>query len=383
MIKRNKSVIVILISILLLAQGCAALPELVESTALPTKTDDLPEATKTLVPPTLTPIPPTPTPTREVIAEGNVQRLISAWDYSIQDDSFRTVAISPDGQILAAGTGQNQGSPDQKLRLWDVSTGQLLAESEKVDSIIWDLVYSPTGSFLAVGLDNGLMQLRNPLDLSLIDQYYLLGPVNSLSFSPDGLRLAAGVADDGSGTVFIIDLSTGEMLLEFWAHPYSVPGMDFSPDGSMLVTGAVDRTVKVWNSSTGELIQSLPQDGQGSAVTFSPDGGLVASGFCAKSENNVCQEGGVLLWSTTTWGLFRSLSGSGNWIEDLDFSYSGDLVSGVDRNGYLHFWRVNDGVNLYSMKTISYGAEAISISDDGLYLATGSNDRVTLWLIGQ
>jgi len=381
----NKSnpIIVVLISLIFLAQGCTSLPEVVEPTLVPTKSDDLPEVTSTLIPPTLTPNPPTPTPTREVIAGGNVQRLISAWDFSIQDDSFRTVAISPDGQILAAGTGQNLESSDQKLRLWDVTTGQLLAESEKVDSIIWDLVYSPTGSFLAIGLDSGIVQIRGPQDLRQIQQFYFPGPVNGLSISPDGKKLAAGVADNGDGTVFIIDLTSGENLLSFWAHPYSVPGIDFSQDGSLLATGAVDRTVKVWNSSTGELIQSLPQDGQGSAVAFSPDGGLLASGFCAKSENYVCQEGGVLLWSTTTWGLFRSLSGSGNWIEDLAFSYAGDLVAGVDRNGYLHFWRVNDGANLYSMKTSSYGAEAISISDDGVYLATGSNDKVNLWLIGQ
>ena len=381
----NKSnpIIVVFISLIYLAQACTALPEVVESTAVPTKTDDLPEATSTLIPPTLTMIPPTPTPIREVIASGNVQRLIATWGYSIPDDSFRTVAFSPDGLTLAAGSGQNNESPDQKLRLWDMSTGQLLAESEKVDSIIWDLVFSPTGNFLAVGLDSGVIQIRGPEDLRQIQQFYFPGAVNSVSISPDGTKMAAGVADNGNGTVYIIDLASGENLLSFWAHPYSVPDMEFSPDGSMLATGAVDRATKVWNSSTGELIQSLPQDGQGSAVAFSPDGGLLATGFCAKSENYVCQEGGVLLWSTTTWSLFRSLSGPGNWIEDLVFSYSGDLVAGVDRNGYLHFWRVNDGVNLYSMKTSSYGAEAISISDDGVYLATGSNDKVNLWLIGQ
>ncbi len=207
--------------------------------------------------------------------------------------------------------------------------------------------------------------------------------MNSLSYSPDGTKLAVGVADNGNGTVYFLDLISGETVLSFWAHPYSIPSMDFSPDGNLLATGAVDRTVRVWNSSTGELIQSLPQDGQGTAVRFSPDGGLLASGYCARSEDYVCQEGGVLLWSTTTWSLFRSLSGPSNWIEDLAFSYSGDLVSGVDRNGYLHFWRVNDGENLLFTRPSDYGSEAISISKDGYYLATASNDKVTLWVIGQ
>ena len=383
MIKKSNLIIVIILSLIFLAQGCTAIPEKVEPAAVPTKTEDLSVATNTLVPPTLTPIPPTATPTREIIENGNIQRLISAWDYSIQDDSFRTIALSPDGHILAAGTGQNTESSDQKLRLWDVSTGQLLAESEKVNSIIWDMVFSPSGSFLAVGLDSGIVQIRDPQDLSQIQQIYFPGPVNGLSISPDGTKLAAGVADNGDGTVYIIDLASGENLLSFWAHPYSVPSLDYSPDGSLLATGAVDRTVKVWNSFTGELIQSLPQDGQGSAVAFSPDGGLLASGYCAKSESYACQESGVLLWSTTTWGLFKSLSDSGIWVEDLAFSYYGDLVSGVDRNGYLHFWRVNDGVNQLSIKPTNFGSVALSFSKDGLYLASASSDKVSLWLIGQ
>ena len=381
----NKSnpIIVVFISLIFLAQACTALPEVVESTVVPTKTDDLPEATSTLIPPTLTMIPPTPTPIREVIASGNVQRLIATWGYSIPDDSFRTVAFSPDGLMLAAGSGQNNESPDQKLRLWDVSTGQLLAESKKIGSIIWDLVYSPTGNFIAVGLDSGIVQMHSPLDLSQIQQFYFPGPVNSLSISPDGTKLAAGVADNGDGMVYIIDLTSGENLLSFWAHPYSVADMDFSPDGSMLATGAVDRATKVWNSSTGELIQSLPQDGQGSAVAFSHDGGLLATGFCAKSENYVCQEGGVLLWSTTTWSLFRSLSGPGNWIEDLAFSDTDDLVVGADRYEFLHFWQVNDGVNLHSTRITSYGSYAIDISNDGFYLIAGSAYGLTLLEIGQ
>jgi WD40 repeat protein len=383
MIMKKNTLPVILLCLVIFAQGCAAQPDVSELVPEPTQTDTLPLATETLLPPTLTSIPPTPTPTREVISSANVQRLISVWGFPLPDDDFRTVAFSPDGQILAAGTGQNNDSPDQKLRLLDVPTGQLLAESEKVDSIIWDLDYSPAGDFLAVALDSGIVQIRGPQDLSQIRQIYFPGPVNSLSISPDGKKLAAGVADNGSGTVFIIDLPSGENLLSFWAHPYSVADMDFSPDGSVLATGAVDRITKVWNSATGELIQSLPQDGQGTAVAFSNNGGLLASGFCAKSENYVCQQGGVLLWSTTTWDLFRTLSGPDNWVEDLAFSAADDLVAGVDRNGFLHFWRVNDGVNLHSLKINSYGSNAVAISSDGLYIADGSAYTLGLRGIGQ
>jgi WD40 repeat protein len=381
--KKSIAATVFLLCLLFLSQGCSPVPDVLDPTTPPTETEPPPAATNTEIPPTLTPIPPTPTLIREVIDSENVQRLISSWGFSIPDDSFRTVAFSPDGQRLAAGTGQNNESPDQKLRLMDVSTGQLLAESEDMDSIIWDLVFLPSGSFLAAALDNGIVQMRGAEDLRQIQQFYFPGPVNSLSISPDGKKMAAGVADNGNGTVFIIDLTSGENLLSFWAHPYSIPDMDFSPDGSLLATGAVDRTVKVWNSSTGELIQSLPQDGQGSVLAFSHDGGLLAAGYCAKSENYVCQEDGVLLWSTTTWGLFRSLSGSGTWVEGLAFSNSDDLVAGVDRNGYLYFWRVNDGLILHSLKISSYGADAIAISNDGRYLATGSTYNLSLMQIGQ
>ncbi|MFL7812410.1 MAG: WD40 repeat domain-containing protein [Anaerolineales bacterium] len=372
----------VLMGLALLSQGCSSPPAAAEPTSAPTETDIPPAPTNTLPPPTQTAVPPTPTPTREAITDANLQRLSSAWRFEIPQDSFRVVAFSPDSQRLAAGTGQNLDSPDQKLRIWDATTGELLAESEKVDTMIWDLAYHPDGSLLAVGLENGLAQMRDALDLSVVRQFYLPGPVNSLDISPDGTKLAAGVADNGSGTVYIIDLASGETTLSFWAHPYSVPDLDFSPDGSLLATGAVDRTVRVWNSASGELLQTLPLDGQGSALAFSHDGGLLASGYCARSENYVCLESGILLWSTTTWGTFRTLSGPGSWIEDLAFSDADDLVAGVDRNGYNYFWRVSDGSILDSFLISNTGSSAIAISADGLFLATGSNSDVRVWQIG-
>ena len=381
--KKNLPLVGLILIIILLNSACSGLQSVPDPIPVSTDTIVPIKATDTQAPPTQTIKPPTPTPSREIITSGNLDRLIATWGFDIPDDSFRAIAFSPDDLTLVVGSGQNNESPDQKLRSFDMQTGQLIAESEETGSIIWDIAYSPDGSVLAVGLDSGIVQFRGPRDLSQSQQFYFPGPVNSLSFSPDGNRLAAGVADNGDGKVYIIDLSTGETQLSFRAHPYSVADMDFSPDGSLLATGAVDRATKVWDSTTGELIQSLPQEGQGSAVAFSHNGGLLASGYCAKSEDYVCQEGGILLWSTTTWDVFRNLSGGGNWIEDLVFSKNDDLVIGADRYEYLHLWQVNDGAVLRVMRISSYGSYALALSSDGRSLAAGSAFRAGLFQIGQ
>ena len=116
---------------------------------------------------------------------------------------------------------------------------------------------------------------------------------------------------------------------------------------------------------------------------FSHDGGLLASGYCANSENYVCLEASVVLWSTTTWSPFQYLYGCGDWCEDLAYSDADDLVAGVDRNGSMNFWRVSDGWIESSIQLSISGASAVAISNDGFLLAAAANDLVSAWRIEQ
>ena len=381
----KKTPIYLFLSMLfLLTNSCAFLaPGDLEPSPEPTQTILVPSATVTPVPPTNTPNPPSPTPTLAVpaIGSGNLKGLNMVWEFTVPGDSFRSAAFSPDNQSLAAGTGMNQTSQDQKLRLWDVGTGNLRAESEKLYAIIWDLIYTPNGNLIAVALDNAAVEMRNVADLSPVYRIEYQGPVNSLAISPDGTRLAAGVASGDGGVVAIRDLVSGDLLFEFWAHPYSVPSMDFSPDGSLLATGATDRSVKIWNGQTGELLQTLPQAGQGNAVMFSPDGSLLASGDCSESINYQCQQGAVLLWNTNNWQIFRTLTGAQDWVGGVAFSADMSVLAGVSRDGSIYFWRISDGTLLHQIQTSVYGAEALSISSDGRYLATGAGEQVKAWRV--
>src|SRR5262249_20850030 len=75
------------------------------------------------------------------------------------------------------------------------------------------------------------------------------GKVHSVSWSPDGKRLATGSAD---GTVKVWDASGGRELL---AYKGKVTSVSWSPDGKQLASGSWDGTVKVWEAASIEAVQ--------------------------------------------------------------------------------------------------------------------------------
>ena len=100
--------------------------------------------------------------------------------------------------------------------------------------------------------------------------------VTSVSFSPDGSRIVSGSWDK---SVRVWDASSGELMNTLEGHTGWVRSVSFSPDGSRIVSGSDDSSVRVWDASSGELLKVL--DGHTSEVTsvsFSPDGSRIVSG---------------------------------------------------------------------------------------------------------
>ena len=100
--------------------------------------------------------------------------------------------------------------------------------------------------------------------------------VRSVAFSPDGNIIASGSVDK---TIKLWETRTGSLIKTLEGHSYDVESVAFSPDGKIIASGSWDKTIKLWETRTGSLIKTL--EGHSDLVTsvaFSPDGKIIASG---------------------------------------------------------------------------------------------------------
>ena len=95
--------------------------------------------------------------------------------------------------------------------------------------------------------------------------------VIAVAFSPDGKRIASGSDDK---TIKLWDTATGDLEKTLVGHLDTVDTVAFSPDSKRIASGSWDRTIKVWNTANGDLEKMLVGHLETGvlAIAFSPDG---------------------------------------------------------------------------------------------------------------
>jgi WD40 repeat protein len=388
----------------------------------------------------------------------------------VESSTFEDIAFSPAGTLLAAIAGTAVVTwkiPSYEVNVWQVPGGEL------------GVTFSNDGSLLAVSghstmtllnaedgqvtrtLTLGGVTLTNPrfspdsrylAACSLGHAFFVwdlrseeetpreffghLDNVRSISFSPDGARIASGSDDcqiriwdlEGGRTEEALQVLKGHSRSVLWVdfspitarslvstskdrtvriwdlgadsdaidgdavaateqaqhvrHPAPINFVTLSPDGKTIASGCEDGRILLWDGETGRHRQELrgpepetdpPHDGQVLWLAFSPDSQVLVS---TAAENN------VLLWDVPSGRQKRALSGHRDWVRSAVFSPGGTQVASASDDGTVRLWDVSprDGSDGGKEDTRppyrghSDFVFCVAFSPDGRYLASAGGD---------
>ena len=332
------------------------------------------------------------------VADGKVVR-----EFKGHGGVINALALSKDAATLFSG------GADSLLKVWTVATA---AEVRSINhgGVIAAISVSPDGAKLAsAGADN-LVKLWNAADgaaAGVLTGH--AGPVTGVSFTADGLRVASSSAD---GTLRLWE-PTGAMLQTYRAgkgalqslavtadsksviaagadaqihivtpaairaipgHTGAVQALAFNPAGDRLVSGGIDKTIKLWNPVDGAAV-ATQYAGATEAITalrYTADGLKLIAGGADRQ---------VRIWNAAD-GVVGPVIAQPAVIRDLVPSVDLTKVAVVGDDGVVRVWDLATGKELETFAGhtgIIYGV-ALAADNKTLYTA-GADKSVRQWTI--
>jgi WD40 repeat protein len=314
-------------------------------------------------------------PDGRLLATGDTSHEIRLWRISDHQPLMtlqghrswiQSVTFSPDGQTLASG------SADCTIRLWDIQTGQAIQTLQGHTDQVHSVAFAPQGKILASGSQDYTMRLWDiRLGQAIRTLSGHMNEVWSVTFSPDGQTLASGSADQ---TVRLWNVRSGQCLKTLQGHTNWVWAVAFSPDGQTIASGSEDRTVRLWDVHTGQCLKTLSrQTNTVRSIAFSPDGQILASSSTDQS---------VKMWDVRTGQPLRTLQGHTSDVWAVAFSPNGQTLASGSQDQTVRLWEVCTGQPLHLFQGYTDEVLSVAFNHDGTILASGGADQtVRLWSV--
>ncbi|KAG2142770.1 WD40-repeat-containing domain protein [Suillus bovinus] len=162
------------------------------------------------------------------------------------------------------------------------------------------------------------------------------GSVYSVSFSPDGTRIASGSSDR---RIRLWDVGTGQPIgCPLLGHIAWVRSVLFSPDGTRIISCSWDGTVRVWYAMVAKSLQDRAEE---DCSTSSPHGSCIPHPTAAIRTPNTANDDFICFSSNSTHALRDTtelLEGAPHDDHRSTFDFLGDDGWMTGPNGRLLFW---------------------------------------------
>ena len=257
---------------------------------------------------------------------------IKLWRYSPDAEAEAlTGHRTPMSWIEPAMAGKRMVSGDWygSVRVWDTTTGEQVHELQAKGAAIW-----------------------------------------RLSVSPDGTRVSIG---DFAGEIQVWDLRKQERVAAWKGSNEQIRGVVWSADMRWLASVGMEKALKVWDASTGELVRTLALSAGSWWLEWARDGRrIVLGGF----------DGKLRVIDTTSWKLVHELNGHEAIISGLAIAADSHTAVSTSKDGTARVWDIVEGRCLRVFRHHTAWVNRVAISPDGVWALTSSDDATArLWTV--
>ncbi|MEW6233756.1 MAG: hypothetical protein AB1656_00075 [Candidatus Omnitrophota bacterium] len=286
----------------------------------------------------------------------NLEKMELVFSAPLITDDMKCAAFDPSGKIVCA-------AQDSRLTFYDADSGDFIEEWPGGNpKTIQSIAYSPDGTKLAAAKDNGIVEVWDVQEKTILwDNKSLEGFVDGvISFSQDGQRILISGGEDISEISSIWNAETGEKISTLTVLDFPTPKTlsRMNPDGDP-------------NSTVSPMWGYLTI----SRAVFSPNEELIVTNRTNYRNRNTYSIG---IWDAKTGKLLLVLDKYSGFVTQIRFSHDGRSIVIGDDLGKVVVCNVETGKEaLVCQHDYSFINDAVFTPDDRYILSTAEN--LILW----
>ncbi len=247
--------------------------------------------------------------------------------FSLSNGTINSIDLSEDKELMV--TGEKNGI----VRIWNMQTGKLnfewqeeygssITHAEFINGTNQILVAGAGGKFITIDSKTGQLINYEYLDSDIVPHALVLA---------DGKRV---IRTSKFGVIEIFDLESNKVITKFNNNRTETHSLAVNHDQTLLATGGFDRTIDIWDLSSGKLIKSiLAHNYSIRTLIFDKNNRIISGGT----------DGAVKLWEIDKMEPIRDFLGHTARVRTIDLSPDESLIVSGSEDNRVKVWEIKTG----------------------------------------